>query len=314
MNQEAKNEQSWKTLSDEERSAIVDRILVSHRGFTELLAELDYCNRYTQNSSTHNPPCLSILGATGAGKTRLIQEWLSRNKQSRRETPEGSIIPYLYVSVPAKASIKGTAAAFLTTLGDPNPGRGTQWNMVTRLHTLLKGCKVRMIFVDEFQHTMDRETQRVLNAVADFLKDIINQSNIPMILIGQQGEAEPILLTNPQLSRRVGTPRYLKPFPWEQTDPETITEFCTIMESIDLELPFDPSGLGERDMAFRFHYATNGYLGWIMHLIRYAAHLAITTKCPTLNRFLLQKAYDTCIAGTVMGQEKTNPFATETFM
>jgi hypothetical protein len=76
---------------------------------------------------------------------------------------------------------------------------------------------------------MDRETQRVLNAVADFLKDIINQSNIPMILIGQQGEAEPILLTNPQLSRRVGTPRYLKPFPWEQTNPETITEFCTII-------------------------------------------------------------------------------------
>jgi hypothetical protein len=67
-------------------------------------------------------------------------------------------------------------------------------------------------------------------------------------------------------------------------------------------------------MAFRFHYATNGYLGWIMHLIRYAANLAITTGCPTLNRFLLQKSYETCIAGTVMGQEKTNPFATETFM
>jgi hypothetical protein len=145
--------------------------------------------------------------------------------------------------------------------------------MVTRLHTLLKGCKVRMIFVDEFQHTMDRETQRVLNAVADFLKDIINQSNIPMILIGQQGEAEPILLTNPQLSRRVGTPRYLKPFPWEQADPETTTEFCTIMESIDLELPFDPSGLGERDMAFRFPLCNE----WLSRL-DYASH---SLCCPS---------------------------------
>lgn len=36
MDQETKNEQSWKTLSDEERYAIVDRILVTHRGFTEL--------------------------------------------------------------------------------------------------------------------------------------------------------------------------------------------------------------------------------------------------------------------------------------
>jgi hypothetical protein len=186
--------------------------------------------------------------------------------------------------------------------------------MVTRLHALLKGCKVRMIFVDEFQHIIDKDTQRVLNAVADFLKDIINQTNMPMILIGQQGEAEPILQTNPQLSRRVGTPRYMKPFQWDQAQPETITEFCTIMESIDLELPFDSSGLGERDMAFRFHYATHGYLGWIMHLIRHAAHLAMTTDCPTLHRFLLKQAYDACIAGTVMGQDKINPFSVETFV
>nr|WP_268887449.1 TniB family NTP-binding protein [Ktedonobacter robiniae] len=99
-----------------------------------------------------------------------------------------------------------------------------------------------MIFVDEFQHILDRDTLRVLNAVTDFLKDIINQSNIPMILIGQKGEAEPILQTNPQLSRRVGTPRYMTPFPWDRSQSKTTAEFRTLMESIDLELPLDPSG------------------------------------------------------------------------
>jgi flagellar biosynthesis GTPase FlhF len=105
MQQDTPTSKTWKTLSNAERYAIIERILVTHRGFTELLAELDYCNLYTQSISTHNPPCLSILGATGAGKTTLIQEWLARNNNRRRETPEGSIIPYLYVSVPAKASI-----------------------------------------------------------------------------------------------------------------------------------------------------------------------------------------------------------------
>jgi Bacterial TniB protein len=304
---------AWKTLTDAERYALLEQILIMHKGFTALLAELDYCNQYPQSGSTHNPPCLAILGETGAGKTTLIQEWLARNNQARSEMPSGSRIPYLYVSVPAKASIKGTAAAFLATLGDPNPGRGTQWNMVTRLHTLLKSCQVRMIFVDEFQHILDRDTQRVLNAVTDFLKDIINQSNIPMILIGQKGEAEPILQTNPQLSRRVGTPRYMNPFRWDRADSKTMTEFRTIMESIDLELPFDPSGLGREDMAYRFYYATNGYLGWIMHLIRYAAHLAIAEQCSSLNRIVLQRAYDACIAGTVMGEKKMNPFSVKKF-
>ena len=303
----------WKTLSDDERYSIIEQILIMHQGFTSLLAELDYCNRYTQSNSIHNPPCLAILGETGAGKTTLVHQWLARNNNTRSETPDGSRIPYLYVSVPAKASIKGTAAAFLTTLGDPNPGRGTPWNMVTRLHTLLKSCQVRMIFVDEFQHILDHDTQHGLNAVTDFLKDIINQTSIPMILIGQKGEAEPILRTNPQLSRRVGTPRYMQPFQWDRNHPKTIAEFRTIMESIDLELPLDPSGLGKEDMAYRFHSATNGYLGWIMHLIRHAAHLAIVEHCSTLNRMLLQQSYDACILATVMGEKKMNPFSVRHF-
>lgn len=304
---------SWKTLSDAERYTIIEHILIMHKGFTDLLAELDYCNLYTQSNSTQNPPCLAILGETGAGKTKLVEEWLARNNTTRRETLDGSCIPYLSVSVPAQASIKGTAAAFLATLGDPNPGRGTQWNMVTRLHMLLKSCQVRMIFVDEFQHILDRDTQRVLNAVTDFLKDVINQSGIPMILIGQKGEAEPILRTNPQLSRRVGSPRYMHPFQWDRTRPTTIAEFCTIMECIDLALPFDPSGLGQEDMAQRFFAATDGYLGWVMKLIRHGAHLAMVEHCSTLNRVIFQQSFDACIAGTALGEHKRNPFSGSQF-
>lgn len=305
---------SWRQFSDAERYAFIDRILIMYKGFQDLLDELDFCNLYTQSSSTHNPPCLAILGATGAGKTKLIEEWLTRNNNTRTELPGGSRIPYLYVSVPAQASIKGTATAFLTKLGDPNPGRGTQWNMVTRLHMLLKSCGVRMIFVDEFQHTVNKDTKLVLHAVTDFLKDIINQSAIPMILVGQTGEAEPILLANPQLSRRVGSPRYLNPFPWDRKHPQTITEFCTILESIDLELPLDRSGLENEDMAYRIHYASNGYIGWVIPLIRQAARLAIKDNCPTLNQILLQHAFDTAITGSVIGINKKNPFAFEHFV
>src|SRR5258708_7202398 len=127
MEQNPPTPNDWRTLSEAERYAVVDHILITHQGFKDLLAAIDYCNLYAHTSSTHNPPCLAILGATGAGKTTLIREWLARQKVQRQETPERSIILYLYVSVPAKASIKGTASVFLSTLGDSNPGRGTQW-------------------------------------------------------------------------------------------------------------------------------------------------------------------------------------------
>jgi hypothetical protein len=170
-----------------------------------------------------------------------------------------------------------------------------------------------MIFVDEFQHTVNRETQRVLHDVSNFLKDIINQARVPMILIGRSGEAEPVLRVNPQLDRRVGSPLYLKPFEWNRNTPITILEFRALMDSIDRALPFDLSGLSEEEMAYRFFYATNGYIGWIMSMIRRAANLAIQAECPTLPLPLLATAYDGSIARTAMGQGKVNPFSPQQF-
>jgi hypothetical protein len=46
----------------------------------------------------------------------------------------------------------------LRALHDPNPSRGTEWNMLVRLYRLIQVCQVRLIVVDEFQHSIDRET------------------------------------------------------------------------------------------------------------------------------------------------------------
>src|SRR5258708_15259925 len=126
----------WRDLSDKERYAIIDKLLITHKGMKDLFAELDYRKFYTESGATHNPPCLAILGETRAGKTRLIEEWLARNNNQRTETPTGSSIPYLSISVPGGASVKGTASAFFETLGDPNPGRGTQCDMGHLFHKL----------------------------------------------------------------------------------------------------------------------------------------------------------------------------------
>ena len=130
-----------------------------------------------------------------------------------------------------------------------------------------------------------------------------------MVLVGRVGEAEPILRANPQLERRVGTPIILEPFEWRREQPETtIMEFRALMYTIEKALPFDPSGLSAEDMAYRFFYATDGYIGWIMHLIRYAARDAIKAECATLSLPVLAAAYIARIAGTEMGRGKSNPF------
>jgi TniB protein len=307
-NQTSSDARYWLGMTPVERYRQVERIVVNYRLFNELMTRIDFCDLYANEVPTLNPPCLAILGETGAGKTTLVTTWIARSRYKRYETPEGSVIPYLYVSIPAGATIKATASEILRALGDPNPERGTQSYLVNRVYHLLKGCRVRIIFVDEFQHIIEKETQQIIYKVADFLKDVINHTCIPMILIGRLGEAEPILMVNPQLEGRIGAPLYLEPFQWDRTKPETIAEFCQLMDSIDRSIPFDLSRLGTEEMAFRFYYASNGYLRYVMELIRYAASGAITSQCTTLNLPLLKAAYDARLAGMTIGNGKENPF------
>ena len=130
-----------------------------------------------------------------------------------------------------------------------------------------------------------------------------------MILVGKLGEAEEILEANSQLARRVGTPLVLEPFEWDRGKPDTIKQFRTLMRDIDFALPLDSSHLHNEEMAFRFFYASDGYLGWIMEIIREAAIRAIDKECHCLNMPLLEDAYNARIAGTEIGRGKVNPFS-----
>ncbi len=300
-------------MTKAQRIDMVEHLLLHHARFNTLLARIDYCARFGGEIKTKNPPCLAILGNTGAGKTTLIDAWLEKAPLRTIETDEGTIIPYLYVLVPSSPKKKGAVSAFLRALHDPNPSRGTEWDMISRVHRLIKRCKVQVIFVDEFQHLRDKDTQKVVHAIADFLKDIINQAHIPMILTGKLGEAESILMANSQLDRRVGTPLVLEPFEWDRSRPETIKELRTLMRDIDRALPLDLSDLQNEEMAFRFFYASDGYLGWIMEIIREAAIRAIDTDCHCLNKPLLAAAYEARLAGTDVGDGKVNPFSTARF-
>src|SRR5260370_23240655 len=214
----------WQAMTKALRIDMVEHILIQHERFTTRYERIDSCARFGTEIETKNPPCLAILGNTGAGKTTLVDTWLANAPLHPMETPEGSIIPYLYVLVPSSPKKKGAVAAILRALHDPTPSRGTEWDMILRVHNLIKRWKVKVIFVDEFQHLMDKDTQQVVHAIADFLKDIINQAHVPMILTGKLVVAEPIVEANSQVDRLVGPPLVLRPSDWVRSRAETITE------------------------------------------------------------------------------------------
>ena len=300
----------WRTMTDYERYSHLDCLQIAHPRLKALIREVDSCASFTPQVHPGTPQCLAILGETGVGKTTFIQSWIQTATQrlslSSTEVP---VIPYVYFALPSPASSKGILASCLSALGDPHPAQGEEWVMMERLVRASRASSVRLLIVDEFQHLLNRETQRVRHACVELLEHIIKQTKIPAVFVGSQWETEAILRASTHLEQLVGAPRILRPFEWDRNRPETLLEFRALMRAIDHHLPFDPSGLEEEEMAYGFFLSSDGILGWIMKLITYAAREAIAMQAATLSRSLFAAAYEACIAHTTMGVGKMNPFA-----
>lgn len=299
----------WRTMTDYERYSHLNCLQIAHPRLKALIREVDSCASFTSQVSPGTPQCLAIIGESGVGKTTFVQSWIQTATQRLGlSLAEPQVLPYVYFALPSPASSKGILASCLSALDDPHPAQGGEWTMMERLVKAFRASSVRLLIVDELQHLLNQDTGRVRHACVELLEHIIKQTKIPAVFLGSQWETEAILRVSPHLERLVGAPRILRPFEWDPNRPETLLEFRALMRAIDHNLPFDPSGLEEEEMAYCFFLSSDGILGWVMQLITYAAREAIAMQAATLSRSLFAAAYEACIAHTAMGVGKTNPF------
>ena len=293
---------------------LVERMVIAHARLTPLMTELDKLANYSGSTPAGSPHCLAILGESGVGKTTLVRSWITSATAQLQTSGEGEPTrPYRYISFSPQATPKALLASFLTELGDAVPPRGAEWAMMERLRHLVRASSVRILFVDDLHHLVNKDTQRIRYACVEMLEHMIAQTGLSMVFLGSLRETEPILQVSPRLERLVGAPSILRPFEWNRENPTTIQEFRYLLETIDLHLPFEPSGLSEEETAHRIYYATDGIISWIMKLVRYAAMSAIEAQETTLNRRRLAEAYETCVAHTTLGVGKLNPFTDPDF-
>jgi Cdc6-like AAA superfamily ATPase len=243
-----------------------------------------------------------ITGETGTGKTTAAK--LYEKKFPRRETREGTKVPVLSAAIPVPATVKSLATKLLVKLGDPAAERGTAVNQTLRIQRLVKSCGVELIVLDEFQHFIERESQKILTTVSDWLKEQINETRLPMVLIGLPSSKE-VLDANAQLKRRFSTVMSLDPFGWET--PEQKQDFRKFLRAVEERLPLPHrSNLHDVDTAFRFICATGGMIASVMQLTRRATAMAIERSMEALDLDLLAEAYDERLA--VGDPKRKNPF------
>lgn len=288
---------SYMTLS--EKLSIANNIYVAYPRFKEILSAIEDCHNFSNLKD--EPECLFLKGETGAGKTTIFKSYAQ--KYPRVETDSGTIVKLLSVTIPSPATVKSVVSKLLWELGDPAYEKGTISNQTIRLIGLMKDCGVSLVFLDEFQHFIDRDSAKVLRTVSDWLKNLILDTKVPMVLIGLP-EAEAVFKFNPQLSRRFANRYNLSPFSWTE---DCGKEFRTFLHAIESQLPLElESNLASEEMAFRFYYASDGIIAYVMKLVRYGTYLTLTEGLNKLDYPVLARAFEKYVRADK--PYKKNPF------
>lgn len=282
--------------------SVISKILticIRHPRMREILERIEECRLLSKGAP--EPDCLLIIGPTGVGKTTLTKMYAQQHP--RIATVDGTRVPVLYARIPVPATNKNMATELLEKLGDPACEKGSLDSKTRRLTKLVKDAGVEMVILDEFQHFIDREREKVLFAVSDWLKNFISDTGIPVILTGLP-QCRRVLKANEQLQRRFSAQEHLEPFTWQGSGK---TDFRKFLSKVDEAIPFSQrSGLDEGELARRIYAASLGNIADVMKIIRGAAVIAVQSKSPNISKDMLAAAYKKFIVPS--DEEDPNPF------
>jgi len=249
---------------------IIENTLVPHTAFLNASRQLEQCFQYAENAL--EPIGLPLVGESRTGKSRCLESFMLAHRNSR--SAEGNNIPIFSVKAPPKPTVKGLVENMLLAIGDPKFDKGTEQVKTNRLLLLMQRCKTRMFIIDEFQHFVDKGSSKIAFHVADWLKMVLDQSRVSVVVAGLPICLD-VLRGNEQLAGRFMAPVFLPRFDWLNDDLRE--EFQAILTTFHEEIAkhFDTPDFSTDEMAFRFHCASGGLIGYLAKILRTAIWMAV---------------------------------------
>lgn len=245
---------------------------------------------------------LLILGESGTGKTSLST--IFTREYPKVALPERDLIPVLYVTVPAAATIAGTVEAVLAQLGDHHPEKGTVSVKTARAVKIARACGVEMLLFDEAQHIQDRGRAHSQYFVGDWLKSFMDALGAPVTLLGLP-RTEILLQVNEQLRRRFTHRLFLSVQQRADADEADSLRLFTSLANA-LPLPLDPRPYEWGELAKRLHFATDGRVAYVKKILVGSYSNAVTEACASITIRDLSRAFATTIWPSGVGA--LNPF------
>ncbi len=206
----------------------------------------------------------TLIGPTGNGKTSLIQQF--REIQLKKRKLDKNSYEYLYVQTPPNPTIKSMYIRILAACHfDISRGSAEElWQKVLRG---LKDLNTRMMFLDDIDHLLNSQNERIQNQCRDVLKDIANHLMIPIILIGTD-KAEKAITANKQVSSRYPI---IKLDTWQND-----RSFKVLLSSFERGLLLrERSNLDETEIAKKIYDLSQGVIGGASTILTESAVAAL---------------------------------------
>lgn len=209
--------------------------------------------------------CLLLTGESGSGKSELAKYYVKNNPI--KEQPERTHIPVLHFELKSISTPQEFLIALLVAIGDPQQGLGARnkGELYERLVRLLTTTRVELLILDEIQVIIERRSEKVVTGIADLFKDLIKDTEIPVVFMGMPW-SEYLVDSNRQLRGRISY-RYIIP-PYRISTKEYRTDYRRLLKL--LANAYGLSGKEKIDglsFALRFFSATSGNLRATANLI-----------------------------------------------
>lgn len=213
-----------------------------------------------------------ITGHAGTGKTTGFRHALSKIPELQPRFDEyGELIQSVVsVKLPKKCLTRDIVVELLTAMKLPSEGRN-EAELTRFLLDQIKERKIKIIHLDELQHTVRSGTNAAYEAAQDLLKQLLDREDWPLHLICSGMPRIEKLRDDAQVGRRTKViPHHLMSFP---DDDEWIAR---IIEGVAVDgcgLELDPA-LEKEEFRERLCHATTGAWGTMIEITQTASFRA----------------------------------------
>lgn len=282
--------------------SLVERTLIPHTSFQAAQSAIE--QTFIAMHHCVDPICLAIVGESRTGKSRTLEHFERSHEPFRTES--GRRVPFLRVKVPSKPTVKGLGSLLLYSLGDPAFDKGTEVAQTLRLLTLMEQTETKLLALDEFQHFHDKATQKVQHHVADWLKVLVDEAKIGLVVTGLP-RSMAVIEQNEQLTGRFMAPIQLPRFDWR--DQNQREEFVGILDALEQALKhFEFPKMDTDEIAFRFYCASGGLIGYLIKILREAVWKALANLRRSINLAELESAFNSAVVKHTTVPPEFNPF------